>query len=167
MDVSSSHCGLRIDRANAYDTGEWKCHVTETPSGSTLYSAVDLYVSNHTTLHISDPDLEEDSSQARTGSCMCHRVALPVGGPELHFVDVFLPLKALNFINDPILFISMQGVHLLRQFAHIRTAHCAAQGDATHGHGKLFLTSNYEVPPTNRAAWQLYSSYPPASVSLH
>ena len=65
MDVSASHCGIRIDRAHPYDTGEWKCHVTEVPGGSTLYSSVDLYVSNHSQVYISEPDMWEDSSQAR------------------------------------------------------------------------------------------------------
>ena len=64
MDVSASHCGIRIDRAHPYDTGEWKCHVTEVPGGSTLYSSVDLYVSNHSQVYISEPDMWQDSSQA-------------------------------------------------------------------------------------------------------
>lgn len=63
MDVSASHCGIRIDQAHPYDTGEWKCHVTEIPGGSTLYSSVDLYVSNHSQVYISEPDMWEDSSQ--------------------------------------------------------------------------------------------------------
>jgi len=29
MDVSASHCGIRIDRAHPYDTGEWKCHSSQ------------------------------------------------------------------------------------------------------------------------------------------
>ena len=66
MDVSANHCGIRIDKAHPYDTGEWKCHVTEVPGGSTLYSAVDLYVSNHSQVYISEPDMWEDSSQAWT-----------------------------------------------------------------------------------------------------
>ena len=66
MDVSQSHCGIRIDKAHPYDTGEWKCHVTEVPGGSTLYSSVDLYVSNHSQVYISEPDMWEDSSQVRT-----------------------------------------------------------------------------------------------------
>ena len=65
MDVSQSHCGIRIDKAHPYDTGEWKCHVTEVPGGSTLYSSVDLYVSNHSQVYISEPDMWEDSSQVR------------------------------------------------------------------------------------------------------
>ena len=68
MDVSQSHCGIRIDKAHPYDTGEWKCHVTEVPGGSTLYSSVDLYVSNHSQVYISEPDMWEDSSQVRISS---------------------------------------------------------------------------------------------------
>ena len=79
MDVSQSHCGIRIDKAHPYDTGEWKCHVTEVPGGSTLYSSVDLYVSNHSQVYISEPDMWEDSSQVRT--------SLPNSHP-LEFVEV-------------------------------------------------------------------------------
>jgi hypothetical protein len=63
MDVGTNYCGLKIDRAHPYDTGEWKCHVTDAPNGSPQYGTVDLFVSNQSSIHISEPDLEQDDSQ--------------------------------------------------------------------------------------------------------
>ena len=29
MDVSSNKCGIRVNKADPYDTGRWECHVMD------------------------------------------------------------------------------------------------------------------------------------------
>ncbi len=59
MDVGANYCGLRIDSANPYDTGEWKCHVSDHPDSSGQFSSVELFVSNQSQIYISDPPNED------------------------------------------------------------------------------------------------------------
>ena len=56
MDVGSNYCGLRIDSAHPYDTGEWRCHVSDYPTGSPQFGVVDLFVSNQSQIYISEPE---------------------------------------------------------------------------------------------------------------
>jgi hypothetical protein len=63
MEVGYNFCGLKISDANAYDTGEWKCHVSERPDAVAKFSVVELFVSNQSELWISEPDLQKDDSQ--------------------------------------------------------------------------------------------------------
>lgn len=62
--TSANSCGMSVRGAEARDNGRWECHVTDSSiGGGQHYSYIDIHVANQTTIFITDPDLEEDSSQ--------------------------------------------------------------------------------------------------------
>lgn len=55
MDVSPNHCGVIISDAKPDDNGVWECTVGAAGQ-STQYNSLDLFVSNHSTVRITEPD---------------------------------------------------------------------------------------------------------------
>jgi len=62
--VQSNSCGLRIRDSEAIDGGTWKCSMFDgTPNSAWAYNEVDAFVSNQSTIFITEPDLWSDPSE--------------------------------------------------------------------------------------------------------
>jgi len=63
--ASTNVCGIRISKSEAIDGGEWKCgmSVGDITSAAWAFSEVDAFVSNQSTIAITEPDLFQDPNE--------------------------------------------------------------------------------------------------------
>eukprot|EP00095_Tigriopus_kingsejongensis_P010351 maker-scaffold1185_size56580-snap-gene-0.13 protein:Tk10351 transcript:maker-scaffold1185_size56580-snap-gene-0.13-mRNA-1 annotation:"amidohydrolase" len=63
MMTSPNSCGINVRGAVGEDDGQWECHVTDASTGGGQVSSyLDIHVANQTTIFITEPRIEQDSS---------------------------------------------------------------------------------------------------------
>jgi len=65
--VQGNTCGLRIRDSEAIDGGTWRCSMWDgNPNNAWAFDDVDAFVSNQSTIYITEPDLWSDPSEVIT-----------------------------------------------------------------------------------------------------
>jgi len=64
IETTPTTCGVRIDRAEPRDHGEWKCIMRDNPLNNVgAQSTIDVYAANQSTIYITKPDLWQDPDE--------------------------------------------------------------------------------------------------------
>jgi len=95
MDMSSTHCGIKVTNADPRDTGRWECHVADSSGSGAQKGALDIFASNQSRVFFKVPDLLADDNQVIIYDLEASRPEIDAtcrgygGSPEPKFVWYF------------------------------------------------------------------------------